>query len=125
MSISSATTVLRRRYTEITRARPTDTSAAATAKTMIAKTCPVILKISPYRQKAARLILTALSINSMPNRIATAFLRDSTPNSPMLKSAAAKMRYQERGTMCALLFSIECDVDGTHQGCHQKYRGDL
>src|SRR5512138_2262247 len=121
MSISSATTVLRRRYTEITSARPTATSAAATAKTMIAKTCPAIWVTFPYRQKAARLMFTELSINSMPSRIATAFRRESTPNNPILKSAAAKMRYQERGTMCASLFPVERDVDRAYQCRHQQH----
>src|SRR5215208_1497570 len=92
---------------------------------MIANTCPAIWVTSPYLQKAARLIFTAFNINSMPSRIATAFLRESTPNRPILKSNAAKTRYHESGTMYPLLFPIECNVDCTHQRCHQKHRSDF
>src|SRR3990172_5944697 len=46
-SSSSAITVFRRRYTEMTRASPTDTSAAATANTIMAKTCPAMEAKSP------------------------------------------------------------------------------
>jgi hypothetical protein len=43
--------------------------------------------------------LTEFNINSVPNRIATAFLRASTPNNPMLNNAAENIRYQDNGTM--------------------------
>src|ERR1044071_3428047 len=90
---------------------------------MIANTWPAIWVTScPYLQNAARLMFTEFSINSMPSRIATAFLRERTPNRPMLKSNAAKMRYQESGTMYASLFPIERHVDCANEGCHQKHR---
>src|ERR1044071_2016024 len=93
---------------------------------MIANTWPAIWVTScPYLQNAARLMFTEFSINSMPSRIATAFLREWTPNRPMLKSSAAKMRYQESGTMYASLFPIERNVDRAHQCRHQKHGGNF
>ena len=46
----------------------------------------------PKREKATRLMLQALSINSTPIRIPIALRRVTTPMTPTLKSAAARPR---------------------------------
>src|SRR5437867_7110162 len=87
-------------------------------------------------------MFTAFSISSMPIRMATAFLRASTPYRPMQNSAAAKAKYQESGTMCIsvatsnwqlkklpitsyqLLF-FPSDHNRSHQGNQEQHRRQL
>jgi hypothetical protein len=74
---------------------------------MIENTCPAMFTIFPYRQKATKLILTAFSISSTLSRMATAFFRERTPNNPMEKSAADKIRNQESGIMVSYYFLLD------------------
>src|SRR5260370_39512644 len=74
----------------MTRARPSATSA--TVMQMV-NTVKIIPETSPRkRAKATRLMLTALSISSMPSRMPMVFRRGRTPNRPMQKSMAARGR---------------------------------
>src|SRR5581483_2038007 len=107
-STSSATTVWRLRYIDRISASPTATSAAATTNTNAANACPAMLVLRPLavsligvrkRQKATRLMLTALSISSTPIRIATALRLASTVYTPMQNRAAATSRYASNGTI--------------------------
>jgi hypothetical protein len=70
---SSMLTDNKSRYTVSTKARPTTTSAAATAITNTPNTCPTTKEGSIKRLKATRLMMQALSISSMPMRIEIAF----------------------------------------------------
>ena len=73
---------------------PTATSAAAIVITKSAKITPVIGPSDsggvPYRQKATRLTLAALSMISIAISTAIAFRLSKTPSSPMQNEAAAK-----------------------------------
>ena len=73
-------------YTIINIARPTATSAAATAIIKNTNTCPSpsLLKV----EKAANNRFTALSINSIDIKTIIAFLRYKTPKTPILNKAA-------------------------------------
>ena len=56
-------------------------------------TVKIIPETSPRkRAKATRLMLTALSISSMPSRMPMVFRRVITPKSPMQNSIAARVR---------------------------------
>lgn len=71
-------------------ARPTATSAAATAMMKNTKTCAEEL---PHTvEKATMSRFTALSISSMHMNFMMAFLRNITPNAPMLNRAAERRR---------------------------------
>jgi hypothetical protein len=63
----------------MTIASPMPTSAAATAITNNANTCPSIPASWNIEEKATRLMFTAFSISSIERRISTAFCRASTP----------------------------------------------
>ena len=69
-------------------AKPTATSAAATAMMKNTKTCP--LGSERYDEKAAKSKFTALSINSTHIKMTMALRRVSTPIMPMTNNAEAK-----------------------------------
>ena len=71
-------------------ARPTATSATVMAMVNSVKMMPP--RSPAKRAKATRLMLTALSISSMPSRMPTALRRVSTPKSPMANTSAASVR---------------------------------
>ena len=75
---------------DITIARPTAASAAATVRTKKTKTCPLSLPRKLENDTSDRFI--AFSINSIHIKITIAFLRTRTPTTPMLKSTALKTR---------------------------------
>src|SRR5436190_6273049 len=77
-------------------ANPTATSATVIAMVNRVNTSPA--RSARNRANATRLMLTALSISSMPSRIPTAFRRVRTPKSPMTKTSAARTRYAASGT---------------------------
>src|SRR5438093_821718 len=77
-------------------ANPTATSATVIAMVNSVNTSPA--RSARNRANATRLMLTALSISSMPSRIPTAFRRVRTPKSPMTKTSAARTRYAASGT---------------------------
>src|SRR5204862_5987778 len=93
----SASMLRRTRKITMTMARPTATSATVIAMVNSVKISPA--RSSRKREKATRLTFTALSISSMPSRMPTAFLRVSTPKSPMANTSAARMRYAWSGTV--------------------------
>ncbi len=77
-------------YNEITMARPTAASAAATVMTKKTKICP--LSFPRKLENETRDKLIALSINSMHIKITIAFLLTKTPTTPMLKSKELSTR---------------------------------
>src|SRR5439155_184 len=93
----SASMVRRTRKITMTMARPTATSATVMAMVNSVKISPA--RSPRKREKATRLTFTALSISSMPSRMPTAFLRVSTPKSPMANTSAARMRYAWSGIL--------------------------
>ena len=73
-------------------ARPTAASAAATTIIKIAKTCPVSINGTMYREKATIAIFTALSISSIHIKIMMALRFARTPYSPMENRMADSIR---------------------------------
>src|SRR4051812_47837526 len=103
-------------------ARPTPTSAAATAMMNSAKTAPVAL--CSCVPKATRLRFTALRMSSMDMSTITPFRRASTPYTPMANSAAARKRNWLRNI--GLPSSVPPGQDdGADEGGEQHDRGDL
>src|SRR5438477_5923187 len=72
-------------------ARPTAASPAAMVITKIEKICPS--SDARRYEKATKLMLTALSINSIDINTVIMFLRMITPRRPTEKSAPDKIRY--------------------------------
>ena len=77
-------------------AKPTATSAAATAIIKNTKTCP--LGSDLYDEKAISKRLTALSISSMDINIMMAFFLIKTPTIPIVNSIVAKSTKFTKGT---------------------------
>jgi len=73
-------------------AKPTVASAAAMVMTKMANICPTKAVGVTNLEKATKLILTALNINSIDIKIPMAFLRVKTPNIPMQKRKVLKVR---------------------------------
>src|SRR5580704_7140004 len=94
-------------------ASPTPTSAAATAITNRAKTCPatVLLKAP----KAIRLMLTAFRISSTDMRTSTLFLRARAPYTPVQNKKAARIR---NSLSCMRRSSLV--PPGDHDGADQR-----
>src|SRR5829696_4466257 len=90
----------RLRYTSRTIANPTPTSAAATAITYRANTCPSTLPCR--RAKAMKLRLTALRISSTDINTITALRRASTPYTPMQNSTAPSSKKLATNTRLVL-----------------------
>lgn len=83
-------------------ANPTAASAAATVMTKKTKTCPSADPNS--REKATKAKLTAFSINSMDINMISIFRLTKTPKTPMVKSTALNIRYEDNGTILILMF---------------------
>ena len=74
----------------MTIASPSATSATVIGMVNAVKIIPTTSALK--RAKATRLMLTALSISSMPSRMPMVFRRVTTPKKPMAKSTAASVR---------------------------------
>jgi hypothetical protein len=72
--------------------RPTTTSAAATTRTKKTMACPP-MSLS-MRAKVTKVRLAALSISSMHMNMIRTLRRTSRPMAPMVKTMAARPRYQ-------------------------------
>ena len=81
-------------YNDITIAKPTAASAAATVITKKTNICPLSEPRKLENETSERLI--ALSISSMHINITIAFLLTSTPATPILKSSALNTKNQLR-----------------------------
>src|SRR5437879_261630 len=113
--------VRRTRKMTMTMARPNPTSATVIAIVNSAKTTPVT---SPWkRPNAARLMLTALSMSSMPSRMPTALRRVSTPNRPIANTRAPSVRYAEIGIGRSVFGAGQ--VEGAEQRGHEQDREQL
>src|SRR3954468_6324986 len=103
-----------------TMARPTPTSAAATAITNRAKIWPAtVCRKAP---KATRLMLTALRISSIDISTSTPLRRASTPYTPVQNRKAARNRNSFRYTAPSV---PSRDDDGADQGGEEEHRHDL
>jgi hypothetical protein len=71
-------------------ARPTAASAAATAITKNTNSCPI--ELPRYDENVIRVKFAELSINSIDIKTIMAFLLIKTPITPVVKSAALKIR---------------------------------
>jgi len=83
-------------------ANPTAASAAATVITRKTKTWASSEPNS--REKATKAKLTAFSINSMDMNMISIFRLSNTPKTPMVKSTALNIRYEDTGTILLLMF---------------------
>lgn len=89
-------------------ANPTAASAAATVITKKTKTCPSSDPNS--REKATKAKLTAFSISSMDMNMISIFRLTKTPKTPMVKSTALNIRYEDKGTIFSFLSGFMCRV---------------
>src|SRR3954452_14349926 len=96
-------------------ARPTPTSAAATAMMNRAKVLPSTLSLN--RLKASRLMFTALRISSMLISTITAFFRAMTPYTPMQNSTAPSSR-----NSLSSMSVLPSQDDGADDGDQQEER---
>ena len=99
----------------MTMASPTATSATVMAMVKSVKTSA--RQVAAEAAKATRLMLTALSISSMPSRMPTALRRVSTPKRPMANTSAASVEIgaeRHRSVVAAR------EVERAEQGHHQQ-----
>src|SRR5690349_13244933 len=109
-------TVLRTRNSRITIASPIAASETVMQMVKTENTMPMVLPAK--RENAIRLMLTALSISSMPSRMPTVLRRVTTPNSPMQKTTALRIRYACR-PMAPLVLGAREIHRAQHGGQHQ------
>src|SRR5512132_904894 len=106
-----------------TMARPTPTSAAATAMMNRANTAPATSPcIAP---NAIRLMLTALRMSSIDISTSTVFLRAMTPYTPVQKRIAPSSRNWLRISSSTASPVLPGDDDGADQRGEQQHRDDL
>src|SRR5687768_15197457 len=79
------------RNSRMTMARPSAASATVMQMVKTVKIMPVTSALN--RANATRLMLTALSISSMPSRMPMVLRRVITPNNPMQNTTAASVKY--------------------------------
>lgn len=89
------------RYTIINIAKPTATSAAATAMIKNTKTCPLLS--DKKLENATNNKLTAFSINSIDMKIIIALRLNNTPNTPMVNNTVLSNKYHSIGITCIAL----------------------
>src|SRR4051794_24784748 len=131
--MSSAVASARLREIATMIARPTTPSAAATTSTKKTTTCPPMS--FSMRAKVTKVKLTALSISSTHMNMTSTLRRISNPTAPMVKSMAARPRYQAPGTLtgASLLFRpvhaaarrVAGEHDRPDHGDDQQDRGHL
>src|SRR5436190_23667476 len=104
----------------MTMARPRAISATVMLIVNTVKTMPATLPLK--RENATRLMLTELSISSMPSRMPMVLRRVTTPNRPMQKSADERTR---NGCRPMRLFLGSREVDRAEEGRQHQERQQL
>lgn len=89
-------------YTIINIAKPTATSAAATAIIKNTKTCPLLS--DKKLENATNSKFTAFNINSIDIKIIMALRLKSTPKTPIVNNTVDNNMYHSKGITCIALF---------------------